>query len=133
MTEFQYAVFHFDVKTMTMAAGEPLIFDSLEDAQRHCQQTIAAKPTQGCRIYNRSGTIIKTFSDEQIYTRHHGRPAAKRNVLVGGLCLLVGFGGVALDAWLEWQLILGVLLGVRFLWVGTVKMAEGIAGLADER
>ena len=42
-------------------------------------------------------------------------------------------GGVALDAWLGWSLTFGVLLGVRFLWVGTSKTADGIAGLRAAR
>ncbi|HYL72730.1 MAG TPA: hypothetical protein VEU96_00915 [Bryobacteraceae bacterium] len=49
--------------------------------------------------------------------------------MIGSLCLIAGVGGVALDAWLEWRLTLGVLLGARFLWVGTVKVAEGVAAL----
>jgi hypothetical protein len=54
-------------------------------------------------------------------------------VIIGSACLLAGVGGVALDAWLEWRLTFGVLLGARFLWVGSVKLSEGIAGLMDER
>jgi hypothetical protein len=46
---------------------------------------------------------------------------------------LAGAGGVALDAWLGWRLVFGVLLGVRFLWAGTMKTAEGISGLMQER
>jgi len=133
MSDSQYAVFHFDVKTMTMAETTPMIFDSLSDAQRHCQERIATTPAQGCRIYGHDGKIVQTFSDDKLYEQHHGRPAAKRNVIIGSLCLLAGISGVALDAWLEWRLTLGVLLGARFLWVGTVKMADGIAGMMDKR
>jgi len=131
MTDSQFAVFHFDVKSMTMRNGEPLVFDGLAAAEPHCREQIAADPATGCRIYNHAGIIAGTFSDERSYKKHHGRPAAKRSLTIGALCLAAGIGGIALDAWLGWRLTLGVLLGARFLWVGTVKFSEGIAGLTD--
>jgi hypothetical protein len=133
MSESQCAVFLFDVKTMVMTSSTPQIFESLPDAERFCQEQVHANPAQGCRIYDHAGKIVHTLSNDQVYAKHHGRPAAKRSVVVGSLCLLAGAGGVALDAWLEWRLVFGVLLGVRFLWVGTVKVSEGIASLMDER
>jgi hypothetical protein len=133
MTESQYAVFHFDVKKMTMRGNAPMIIDGLDAATSYCQQKIADTRAMGCRIYDRDGNIVRTFSDAEVYQKNHGRPAAKRSVIIGSACLLAGVGGVALDAWLEWRLTFGVLLGARFLWVGSVKLSEGIAGLMDER
>jgi hypothetical protein len=40
---------------------------------------------------------------------------------------------VAVDAWREWSLTFGVILGVRFLWVGTVKVIDGVAAWKSER
>jgi hypothetical protein len=135
MTESQYAIFHFDVKTMSMreATDTPLIIDGLDAATSYCQQKIADTPAMGCRIHDRNGKIIQTFSDPEVYRKNHGRPAFKRSAILGATCLLTGVGGIALDAWLEWHLIFGVLIGARFLWVGTVKLSEGIGGLLDER
>ena len=55
MSASQYAVFHFDIKNMSMrdAEGEllssdndqPLIFNSLPDARSYSQQKIAATPS----------------------------------------------------------------------------------------
>jgi len=131
MTDSQFAVFHFDVKTMIMSGDAPMIFDCLPDAESHCKSKIADTPALGCRIYNDEGVIVRTFTDDRLFAKYHGRPAAERNVVIGTLCLMAGVCGVALDAWLEWRLTLGVLLGARFLWVGTVKFSEGIAGLMD--
>jgi hypothetical protein len=133
MSDSQYAVLHFDVKTMTMAGDAMLIFDTLPEAESHCRAQVASNAGRGCRILDHEGKIVQTFADDEVYGQHHGRPAAKRNVMIGAACLAAGMGGVALDAWLEWRLILGVLIGVRFLWMGTVRMAEGISGLMDER
>jgi hypothetical protein len=108
MSESQYAVFRFDVKSMVMADDTPLIFDTLPDAERHCQENITATPALGCRILDHSGKTVRTFSDDQIYDKHHGRPAAKRN---------------------GWRLVFGVLLGVRLLWAGTVKTIDGVSYL----
>jgi hypothetical protein len=87
----------------------------------------------GCRIYDYKGRAVESFSNSEIYDRHHGIPAAKRNVALGAICLLTGAGGVALDASLKWRLTFGVLLGIRFLWVGCVKMIDGIVGWKAER
>lgn len=130
MTDSQFAVLHFDVKTM-VARGEPLVFDHLAEAQAHCRDTIAASPAIGCRILDAAGAVVETFSDDSVFARHHGVPAAKRSLLIGSLFLATGIGAVALDAWLGWRLTLGVLLGARFLWVGSVKFSEGLAGLLD--
>lgn len=136
MRESQCAVFHFDVQTMSMRDAQgnylssgndsPLIFNSLAEAQCYCEEKIAAAPALGCRIYDHQGQAIQSYSNDQVYDHYHGLPAAKRNVAFGTVCLLAGAGGVALDAWLDWRLTFGVLLGIRFLWVGAVKMIDGV-------
>jgi hypothetical protein len=143
MSANQYAVFHFDIKTMSMrdAAGNylssendtPPIFNSLEEARAYSQQEIEAKPTLGCRIYDHQGQTIESFSNAEVYDRNHGLPSAKRNIAIGAACLMAGIGGVALDAWREWSLTFGVILGVRFLWVGSVKVIDGVAAWKSER
>ena len=129
MSDSQYAVFRFDVKTIVMADDTPLIFDTLPDAERHCRENIAVTPALGCRILDHTGKTVRTFSDDQIYDKHHGRPAAKRNVVLGSALLIAGVSSVALDAWLGWRLVFGVLLGVRLLWAGTVKTIDGVTFL----
>jgi hypothetical protein len=129
MSESQYAVFRFDVKTMVMAEGEPLIFNTLPDAERYCQENIVATASLGCRILDHTGKPVRTFSDQHIYDKHHGRPAARRNVLLGSALLVAGASSVALDAWLGWRLVFGVLLGARFLWAGCVKTIDGVTFL----
>lgn len=133
MSETQYAVFRFDVKTMVMSGGDPLIFDSLPEAERWCQEHIQADSSLGCRILDHTGKTVRTFSDDQVYDRHHGRPAAKRNVMIGAVCLTAGIFSVGLDAWLGWRLVFGVILGVRFLWVGTVRTIDGVTFLVQNR
>src|SRR5258708_2278429 len=100
MTDSECAVFHFDVKTMSARDAEgrdpsaanaaPLIFDNLAEAESYSKNKIAAIPGLGCRIYDRDGKIVGTFADTQVYERFHGQPAAKRNLLVGMVCLTVG-------------------------------------------
>jgi hypothetical protein len=125
MSESQYAVFRFDVKSMVMVEDAPLVFNALGEAERYCRENIAATASLGCRILDHTGKTVQTFSDQQIYDKHHGRPAAKRNVLLGSALLVAGASSIALDAWLGWRLVFGVLLGVRFLWAGCVKTIDG--------
>ena len=113
-------------KATSSPNDSPLIFDTLDKARSYSEQKIAATPL-GCRIYDYKGRGLESLSNPQIYHRHHGLPAAKRNLALGALCLLTGAAGVALDASLNWRLIFGVLLGIRFLWAGTVKMIDGFA------
>lgn len=67
MTESQCAVFHFDVKTMSMREGDdvPLIFSSLDEAERYSRGKIAEASGVGCQIYDRGGRIIGTFADSE--------------------------------------------------------------------
>jgi hypothetical protein len=143
MSETQYAVFHFDVKTLSMRDAQgnylspgndsPLILDSLAAAQHYCREKTAATPALGCRIYDRNGRVVQSFSNDALYDRYHGLPAARRSFAIGAASLLAGAGGVALDAWLGWRLTFGVLLGIRFLWFGTVKVLDGVAVWHAER
>jgi hypothetical protein len=134
MTESQYAVFQFDVKTMSMRGSEaPLIFDSLSVAESYSQAQMAASPGFGFRIYDRDGKIIRTFTDAQFYEKFHGRPSAKRSLLLGGVCLVIGVALIAVDVRLGFSLIFGVFLGVRFLWVAGVKLIDGFTGLEHNK
>ena len=137
MTDSQCAVFHFDVKTMSArdadgcessASNTPLIFDSRAAAERYSQNKIATTPGLGCRIYDREGKILATFADSQVYERFHGQPSAKRSLLVGMACLVVGVALISLDVWMGLRLILGVFLGVRFLYVAASNLIDGVAG-----
>lgn len=44
MTGSQYAVMRFEVKSMVMLPGEPLLFDSLAKAEQYSKTKIAADP-----------------------------------------------------------------------------------------
>lgn len=133
MSEFQHAVFQFDVKTLVMVGDSPRIFESLADAERYCRESIAANPALGYRILDHEGKTAGTVADDQLYAKHHGQPAAKRNLWVGAALLAAGAASVGLDAWLGWRLVFGVLLGIRFLWAGCVKTIEGVTSLRRER
>ena len=134
MTESQYAVFQFDVKTMSMGGSEtPLIFDSLSAAESYSREKMAVLPGLGFRIYDRDGKIVGTFTDTQVYEKFHGQPAAKRSLLMGAIYLVIGVALIAVDVRLGFSLILGVFLGVRFLWVAGVKLIEGFTGLEHNK
>jgi hypothetical protein len=134
MTESQYAVFQFDVKTMSMGGSEtPLIFDSLSAAEGYSQEKMTASPGLGFRILDRDGKIVRTFTNAQLYEKFHGQPAAKRSLLMGALYLVIGIALITLDVHLGFSLIFGVFLGVRFLWVAGVKLIDGFTGLEHNK
>jgi hypothetical protein len=129
MTKSQYAVFPFDVKTMMMREGEPIVFESQAEAERYCENLVAKEPGVGCRILDRDGKTVRTLHDAQVYDRFHGEPAAKRSLLTGIACLLIAVALIGLDWHFGLRLIFGVFLGVRFLWVAAVKLIDGFTGL----
>lgn len=133
MTESQYAVFHFDVQTMRMCEGQdaPLIFDSLAGAERHAREKVAAVSGLGCQILDSSGRVAGMFHDPEIYERFQGWPAAKRSLRQGIACLFAAAALIGLDAWFGFQLILGVFLGIRFLWAAAVNIIDGVSGLME--
>lgn len=103
LLDSQYAVFHFDVKTMSLrdAAGNylssgndaPLVFENRAAAETHCRQKIRATPALGCRIYDHRGQVVQSFSDRAVYDRHRGEPAAKRT-LWSGIATADGIAGL---------------------------------------
>jgi hypothetical protein len=114
---------------MCIRPRDPVIFDGLAEAELFSQQMVAANPALGCRIYNRDGKTIGTFTNAHVYERFHGQPAAKRSLLIGATCLVAGVGLICLDVWLGFRLILGVFLGIRFLWVAAIKLIDGMSSL----
>ena len=77
MTDSQCAVFHFDVKTMSMRDAQGWRRTArqvcLPDLRQHdgCGKLlpgkIAVTPALGCRIYSHNGTVARTFADDQVY------------------------------------------------------------------
>jgi len=116
-----------------LSESQYAVFENRAAAESYCRQKVEAMPALGCRIYNYQGQVVESFSDSIVYDRHRGRPAAKRNLWIGLACLVAGIDGVALDAWLGWRLVFGMLLGVRFLRAGTAKTIDEIAGLREAR
>ena len=98
LEDSQYAVFHFDVKTMSLRDADgnyvssnndaPLVFDSRAAAEAYCRAKIAVNLAMGCRIYDHQGHAVQSFSNEAVYDRHHGVPAGKRSLWIGIACLL---------------------------------------------
>lgn len=129
MTGSQYAVMRFEVKSMVMLPGEPLLFDSLAEAEQYSKTKIAADPKVGCRILDHAGRTVGTWNDTEVYEQFHGQPAAKRDLTAGSVCLVIGVGLILLDWYYGLRLILGVFLGIRFLWVAATKLIDGFTGL----
>lgn len=143
----QFAVSHFDYKTGTWrtATGEYsnfpeeetiLLFDSFADAELYCREEVERKPALFCRIYDQRGTAEGTVAEiyaRQVEAREDGPQACWRKIRNGGLHLLLGVFCVAFDWWLGGPVILGVVVGSKFLISGTVRVIQGVAGLLEAR
>ena len=133
MSASQFAVYQFDVKMMVMREGEPLVFDSLAEAERYSQDKVVAEPRTGCRIFDSGGKTVGTFADASVYEKFHGQPAAMRSIWIGLANLLVGLILIGIDVWFGLRLILPFLIGFRFVWVAAVKLIDGVASLKREQ
>jgi len=139
MSASQYAVFHFDVKTMTArdadcretddSASIPVIFDSLAEAESYCKSKVTSILGLGCRMVDREGKVAGTFLDTALYEHFHGRPAAKKSLLLGAIFFIAGVGLITLDARMGFRLIFGCLFGIRLVWAGAVKIIDGFGSL----
>ncbi len=132
MTDSQYAVFPFDVKTMMAREGQPLIFDSLAEAERYSKDKVAGNPDIGFQIRECNGKLVATVNDPALYERFHGQPAARRSIWIGLANLVAGLILIGIDVRFGLRLILPFLLGFRFVWVAAVKLIEGYSALKTE-
>ncbi len=93
-------------------------------------------PALFCRIYDHRGTaegVVAEIHARRIAEREYGPEASRRKIRNGGVHLLLGVFCVAFDWWLGRPVILGVVVGSKFLISGTVRVIQGVAGLLEAR
>jgi len=99
----------------------------------YAQEHIAAHPRLGCRWYDNRGTCLGELVGKGAERSGNSRSRAKRDLYIGILAFAVLPLGLLIDRWLGWTLFLGMILGTKFVLVGTMKLADGIAGLLDSK
>jgi hypothetical protein len=147
LADSQAAVMHYDVKTGTWrkedgdyssspAEETVLVFDSLDEARVYCREHVETHPSLLCRIYDRRGSAEGEV--DAIYSRSVAEkilgPAVARKKIASGALLLLASGACVLADWrLGGPVIIGVLVGSKFLTSGIMKVVEGFSGLLDSR
>ncbi|MCU1263419.1 MAG: hypothetical protein JWO80_6304 [Bryobacterales bacterium] len=143
----QFAVFHFDYRTGTWRTAEGnysnspeeetvLLFDNFAEAEAYCRDQVARVPSIFCRIYDRRGTAegeVAEIYPPKIAAKVQG-PKAARKKLTNGVLLLLASGLCVLVDWrLGGPVILGVVVGSKFLTSGIMRVVEGFSGLMEHR
>jgi hypothetical protein len=146
MGENEAAVFHYDLATGTMRtasgryASSPeentaLIFDSAAEAESYCRVAVEANPALFCKIFDRgvSEGRAKAIYPAAYVEKEFSRRASKRKVATGVGLILISALCVLVDWKLGGPVILGVVVGSKFLWQGLNRVVEGMAGLRERR
>jgi hypothetical protein len=147
MKDSQFAVFHYDYQTGTWRTAQGtyskspeeetvLLFDSLAEAEAYCREQVEKVPSVFCRIYDRRGTAegeVKAIYSRKIAAKILGPKAARKKLTHGALLLLASGLCVLVDWRLGGPVILGVVVGSKFLTSGIMRVVEGFSGLMDNR
>lgn len=93
-------------------------------------------PSSFCRIYDHRGSAegrVAEIYSREITERDHSPRAARRKLWNGIAQLTFGILCVLVDWWWGGPVILGVVIGSKFLTSGVVRIVQGAAGLMESR
>jgi hypothetical protein len=139
--EGQFAVCHFDYKSGTWRTARGtysaspeeetiFLFDSLEEARWYCREFVATHTALFCRIYDRRGTaegLLETVYAPGIAEKLVSEAAGRRHIWRGILQLSVSVLCVYVDWRITGEVILGAVVGSKFLFSGLNSIVQGIA------
>jgi len=122
------------------AAGETTaipVFENIEEAERHAEQSVARQPSACASIYDyrgRSGDPLKRIYHESLRKRFDPQRSARRSAWVGG-CFLGTFviwaviAAFSTDEHFLWFYI----LGMKLLTFGTILFVRGVGYFLGKR
>ena len=110
-------------------------FPTLEEAVAHAERHVLQFPGVAVRIYAadapESSPTQVVANDEALAGVSPAR--ARRLAAWGALLIAIGIGLFVLD-WINgWLLILGAVIGSKFLTVGVMRLGEGLNSLWERR
>lgn len=111
------------------------VFPSIDEAVAFAEKHVREFPNVAVRIYDadapESTPIQVVANDEALAGVTPSR--AKRLAAWGALLIAIGIGLFVLD-WINgWLLILGAVIGSKFLTVGVMRLGEGLNSLWERR
>ena len=111
------------------------VFPTLEEAVAHAERHVLQFPGVAVRIYAadapESSPTQVVANDEALAGVSPAR--ARRLAAWGALLIAIGIGLFVLD-WINgWLLILGAVIGSKFLTVGVMRLGEGLNSLWERR
>ena len=143
----QFAVCHFDYKTGTWRTAQGsysafpeqetvLIFETLDEAQHYCREYVLRHPKLFCRVYDSRGTaegLVETIYPPAIAAAIRGPASGRRHLGRGFLQLTTS----ALCVYVDWRItgivILGAVVGSKFLFSGLNSIVQGVDAIVKSR
>jgi hypothetical protein len=143
----QFAVCHFDYKTGTWrtprgtysASPEEetvLIFETLDEAKHYCAEYVIQQPAIFCRIYDSRGTsegLVETVYPPAIAAKLQSPTSGRRHLGRGALQLTVSALCVYVDWRVNGEVILGAVVGSKFLYSGLNSIVQGVDAIVTSR
>jgi hypothetical protein len=143
----QFTVCHFDYKTGTWRTAQGtyavspdqetiFIFETLDEARTYCREFVAIHPSLFCRIYDYRGNmdgLLETVYPARIAEKLLAAGSGHGHLWRGMLQLAAS----ALCVYADWRItgvvILGAVVGAKFLFSGLNSIVQGIAAVAETR
>lgn len=139
----EYLVYHFSAQTLVRCSPEGghangssntgYIFDDLAAARLYCQRKVSAAPHLGCLIYDSTWRISEQFFSPQHQEKVRRANSPRQQLVKGSAFLVFGSVLVWLDARHNWMLVVGFLIGARFVVGGLSKLMLGLFDLWTSR
>jgi hypothetical protein len=142
-----FAVCHFDYKTGTWRTARGtysaspeeetvLLFETLDEAQQYCTGYVFQHPEIFCRIYDSRGTsegLVEAIYPPAIAKKIHSPASGRRHLGRGALQLTISALCVYVDWRVTGEVILGAVVGSKFLYSGLNSIVQGVDAVVTSR
>jgi hypothetical protein len=142
-----YAVSHYDLATGSWRTKDGaysqspeeetiLVFDSLPGAEAYCENYVLEYPGRYCKVFDSTGREsepVRIIRHPDETAQMSGLPAARKRIGWGILWLSVATTCVLADLKITGTVILGAVVGSKFLGSGIIQLTSGIVGIIEHR
>jgi hypothetical protein len=109
------------------------VFPCVEEAVAYAEKAVRDAPSIACRVFASDVDEPVEVVRAEPAARSADPKRARRRLAWGSTLVALGVVGILIDWHFDWYYLLGVLLGVKFLTVGAVRLVEAYVELRGVR